>query len=45
VRTTPRGGTPGSAPPITTTNVPKIPDAPNGTDVITFSGNVVTIPD
>jgi hydroxybutyrate-dimer hydrolase len=45
VRTTPRGGTPGSAPPITTGNVPKIADAPNGTDVITFSGNVVTIPD
>ena len=45
VRTTPRGGTPGAAPAITTTNVPKIADAPNASDLITFSGNTLTIPD
>ena len=45
VRTTPRGGTPGAAPAITTANVPPIPSVPAAGDQITFSGNTVTIPD
>jgi hydroxybutyrate-dimer hydrolase len=45
VRTVPRGGTPGSAPPITTANVPPISSAPSAANAITFSGNTVTIPD
>jgi hydroxybutyrate-dimer hydrolase len=45
VRTTPRGGTAGSAPQITTANVPSILSTPVATDLITFSGNTVTIPD
>ena len=45
VRTTPRGGTPGAAPPITTANVPPISAAPAAANQITFSGNTVTIPD
>jgi len=45
VRTTPRGGTAGSAPQITTANVPQISATPVGTDLITFSGNTLTIPD
>ena len=45
VRTTPRGGTPGAAPPITTANVPPISAAPAAANQITFSGNTLTIPD
>ncbi len=45
VRTTPRGGTPGAAPAITAANVPPIAAAPAAGNVITFSGNVLTIPD
>ena len=45
VRTTPRGGTAGAAPQITTANVPPILSTPVGTDLITFSGNTLTIPD
>ncbi len=45
VRTIPRGGTPGSAPPITTANVPPILQAPAVANQITFSGNTLTIPD
>jgi hydroxybutyrate-dimer hydrolase len=45
VRTTPRGGTPGAAPAITTANVPPISDAPAASDTITYSGGTVTIPD
>jgi hydroxybutyrate-dimer hydrolase len=45
VRTTPRGGTAGAAPPITRANVPPISDAPSAADAISFSGNTVTIPD
>ena len=44
VRTIPRGGTPGKAPAITAANVPPFSTAP-AADAITFSGNVVTIPD
>ncbi len=45
VRTIPRGGTPGSAPLITTANVPPIAAAPAAANQITFSGNTLTIPD
>jgi hydroxybutyrate-dimer hydrolase len=45
VRTIPRGGTPGSAPAITTANVPPIAATPAASNQITFSGNTVTIPD
>ncbi|MEO8508679.1 MAG: D-(-)-3-hydroxybutyrate oligomer hydrolase [Betaproteobacteria bacterium] len=45
VRTIPRGGTPGSAPAITTANVPPISAAPQAANQITFSGNTLTIPD
>jgi hydroxybutyrate-dimer hydrolase len=45
VRTGPRGGTPGKAPPITAANVPPINANPSATDTITFSNNLVTIPD
>jgi hydroxybutyrate-dimer hydrolase len=44
VRTVPRGGTPGAAPPITQANVPPILAAPPAGNQITFSGNTVTIP-
>ncbi|HET9579624.1 MAG TPA: 3-hydroxybutyrate oligomer hydrolase family protein [Usitatibacter sp.] len=45
VRTTPRGGTPGAAPAITTANVPAIPATPAAANLITFSSNTLTIPD
>ena len=45
VWTTPRGGTPGAAPAITTANVPPISNAPAAADTITYSGGTVTIPD
>lgn len=45
VRTTPRGGTPGAAPPITAANVPPIQANPPAGDFITFGSNVLTIPD
>ena len=45
VRTMPRGGTPGAAPPITAANVPPISSTPATADQITFSNNTVTIPD
>lgn len=45
VRTTPRGGTPGAAPAISTANVPPISNTPAASDLITYSGGTVTIPD
>jgi len=45
VRTTPRGGTAGQAPQITTANVPAIAQAPASANQITFSNNTVVIPD
>lgn len=45
VRTTPRGGTPGSAPPITLANVPDLAAAPAPGDLITFSAATLQIPD
>ncbi|MGA9520342.1 MAG: 3-hydroxybutyrate oligomer hydrolase family protein, partial [Myxococcaceae bacterium] len=44
VRTVPRGGTAGSAPAITTSNVPPIAPNPPGADTITFSDRVLQIP-
>lgn len=45
VRTTPRGGTPGSAPAITAANVPPIAATPAAADQISVSGNTVLVPD
>jgi hydroxybutyrate-dimer hydrolase len=45
VRTTPRGGTPGAAPAIAAANVPAIAATPAGTNAITFSNNVLTVPE
>jgi hydroxybutyrate-dimer hydrolase len=45
VHTTPRGGTPGAAPPITAADVPPIADAPLSSALITFTGGQVKIPD
>jgi hydroxybutyrate-dimer hydrolase len=45
VRTTPRGGTPGAAPAITTANVPPIPTTATAANAITFTNNTLTIPD
>jgi hydroxybutyrate-dimer hydrolase len=44
VRTTPRGGTPGQAPPITTANVPRIAAAPATADTITVSAGTINVP-
>ncbi len=44
VRTTPRGGTPGAAPPITSANVPQIQSAPAAGDLITFSHGTLSVP-
>jgi hydroxybutyrate-dimer hydrolase len=40
VRTTPRGGAPGAAPPITAAHVPPISAAPTAGNQITFVGPV-----
>jgi hydroxybutyrate-dimer hydrolase len=45
VRTIPRGGVPGAAPAITPANVPPIAPNPAPADAITFSNDVLTIPD
>jgi hydroxybutyrate-dimer hydrolase len=45
VRTTPRGGNPGSAPPITPANVPPISQTPAAADTITFSAETLVVPD
>ncbi|HJV54276.1 MAG TPA: D-(-)-3-hydroxybutyrate oligomer hydrolase [Noviherbaspirillum sp.] len=45
VRTTPRGGTAGSAPAITAANVPPIAATPAAGNAITFADNTLTIPD
>jgi hydroxybutyrate-dimer hydrolase len=44
VRTIPRGGAPGAAPPITAANVPLAPLVPADADRITFVGNALSIP-
>jgi len=45
VHTVPRGGTPGSAPPINSANVPPIDQAPAAEQLITLSGRTVHVPD
>src|SRR5205823_4163471 len=45
IRTTPRGGTPGAAPAITSANVPAIAATPSAANAITFSNNTLAIPD
>jgi hydroxybutyrate-dimer hydrolase len=45
VRTKPRGGDPGKAPPLSAANVPQINQAPAPGDRISFSNNTVTIPE
>lgn len=45
VRTVPRGGTPGAAPPLTAANLPAISAAPAGTDLITVQRGVVDVPE
>ena len=45
LRTTPRGGTPGSAPAISGANVPPIAATPAAGDAIGFANNTVNIPD
>jgi hydroxybutyrate-dimer hydrolase len=45
VRTIPRGGAPGAANPITAANTPPIQGTPAASDLITFSGLTVNIPD
>jgi len=45
VRTVPRGGLPGSAPALTTANVPPISQTPPDADQIKFANDTVTIPD
>ena len=44
VRTTPRGGSPGAAPPITASNVPNIATSPAAADTITISGGIINVP-
>jgi hydroxybutyrate-dimer hydrolase len=45
VRTVPRGGSPGAAPPITPASVPPIAPAPSPADSISMSGSTLQIPD
>lgn len=45
VRTTPRGGTAGAAPAITTANVPPIAATPAAANAITFANNTLTVAD
>ncbi len=45
VRTTPRGGAPGAAPPITAANVPAVKQVPAGGDLILFSNGTLQIPE
>ena len=45
VRTVPRGGTAGSAPAVSLTNVLAISATPKAADQIDFSGTTVSIPD
>jgi hydroxybutyrate-dimer hydrolase len=45
VRTTPRGGVPGLAPPITAVNLPPIASTPAPSDAITVTDGVVQVPE
>ena len=44
VRTTPRGGVPGAAPPISAANVPPISAAPTAANQIGFAGTSLSVP-
>ncbi len=44
VRTVPRGGTPGAAPPITVANVPPIATSPTAASMITVGGGTINVP-
>lgn len=44
VRTTPRGGAPGAAPPITTANVPKVAASPGAANTITVGNGTINVP-
>lgn len=44
VRTTPRGGAPGAAPALTTTNVPKIATTPSAANTITLGSGTIDVP-
>lgn len=44
VRAVPRGGTPGSAPPVTVANVPKIATSPAAANTITMGGGTINVP-
>ncbi|HJV85728.1 MAG TPA: D-(-)-3-hydroxybutyrate oligomer hydrolase [Noviherbaspirillum sp.] len=44
VRTTPRGGNPGSAPALTAANMPPISSTPAAANAITFANNTLLIP-
>lgn len=45
VRTIPRGGVPGAAPPISAANVPPISQTPAAADQIVFKGRTLQVPD
>ncbi|GAA5175834.1 D-(-)-3-hydroxybutyrate oligomer hydrolase [Niveibacterium umoris] len=45
VRTTPRGGSPGAAPAIASSNLPPIQASPAAADAITVAGKTLTVPD
>jgi hydroxybutyrate-dimer hydrolase len=45
VRTVPRGGVTGAAPPLTAANVPPIQASPQAGDLISFGGNTLSVPD
>src|SRR4030095_3644896 len=45
LRNTPRGGTPGSAPPTTTANVPRISATPAAANTITANAGVISVPE
>jgi hydroxybutyrate-dimer hydrolase len=44
VRTTPRGGLPGAAPPLQAAQVPSIKPSPSAIDAIDFSGTTIRVP-
>jgi len=45
VRATPRGGAPGSAPDLDSSNLPPIAQIPDPADLIEFTGDAVVIPE
>ena len=45
IHTTPRGGTPGSAPAISASNLPAIAGSPSADKVISYSNGAISVPD